>query len=197
MRFCLMPADRLGEIARFRRGLSAGGKWIRTIGPWRQAVGPVMENGESFAGACRAGHPTVRRCGDVRLRALVKGSWLGSSVSLWAKPHPWRRATARRFFWLTGQRRVFRRGTKGSKPSPSTSESRANLTSLPSLQGLCAAAYWTPITGAHEVRGAIRDRWAALGWERGSLGYPVSDETNEVDGSGRLSLFEHGAIPPA
>ena len=76
-------------------------------------------------------------------------------------------------------------------------ESRANLTSLPSLQGLCAAAYWTPITGAHEVRGAIRDRWAALGWERGSLGYPVSDETNEVDGSGRLSLFEHGAIPPA
>ena len=43
---------------------------------------------QSFTGACRAGHPTVRRCGDVRLRALVKGSWLGSSVSLWAKPHP-------------------------------------------------------------------------------------------------------------
>ena len=88
-------------------------------------------------------------------------------------------------------------GTEGSNPAPSTSESRANLTSLPSLQGLCAAAYWTPITGAHEVRGAIRDRWVALGWERGSLGYPVSDETNEVDGCGRLSLFEHGAIPPA
>jgi hypothetical protein len=95
---------------------------------WRQAVGPVMENGESFAGACRAGHPTVRRCGDVRLDALVKGSWLGSSVSLWAKPHPWRRATARRFFWLTGQKRVFRRGTKGSNPSPSSGESAANLT---------------------------------------------------------------------
>src|SRR5580700_1143872 len=29
----LMPADRLGEIARFRRGLSAGGNRIRTIGP--------------------------------------------------------------------------------------------------------------------------------------------------------------------
>src|SRR3984893_13720461 len=85
-----------------------------------------MENGESFAGACRAGHPTVRRCGDVGLRALVKGAWLGSSVSLWAKPHPWRRATARRFFWLTGLRRVFRRGTNGSNPSPSSGESRAN-----------------------------------------------------------------------
>jgi hypothetical protein len=54
--------------------------------------------------------------------------------------------------------------------------------------------YWTPTTGAHEVHGAIRDRWAALGWERSSLGYPVSDETDEVDGSGRVSLFEHGAI---
>ena len=85
-----------------------------------------MENGESFAGACQAGHPPVRHCGDVRLRALVKGNWLGSSVSLWAKPHPWRRATARRFFWLTGQKRVFRRGTKGSNPSSSTSEFSAN-----------------------------------------------------------------------
>jgi len=45
-----------------------------------------------------AGYPRVRRCGDVAFRALVKGSRLGSFVSLWAKPHPWRRATARRFF---------------------------------------------------------------------------------------------------
>ena len=82
---------------------------------------------QSFTGACRAGHPTVRRCGDVRLRALVKGSWLGSSVSLWAKPHPWRRATARRFFWLTGQKQVFRRGTKGSNPSLSSREAGRRL----------------------------------------------------------------------
>ena len=54
--------------------------------------------------------------------------------------------------------------------------------------------YWTPLTGAHEVSGLIRDRWAALGWERSELGYPISDETDEVDGSGRFSLFEHGSI---
>jgi hypothetical protein len=54
--------------------------------------------------------------------------------------------------------------------------------------------YWTPTTGAHEVHGAIQQRWAALGWETSSLGYPVSDEIDEVDGSGRVSLFEHGAI---
>src|SRR5437870_4096016 len=34
--------------------------------------------------------------------------------------------------------------------------------------------YWTPATGAHEVYGAIRARWAALRWERGLLGYPTS-----------------------
>ena len=54
--------------------------------------------------------------------------------------------------------------------------------------------YWTPTTGAHEVHGLIRDKWASLGWEKSALGYPVSDETDEVDGTGRFSLFEHGAI---
>jgi hypothetical protein len=54
--------------------------------------------------------------------------------------------------------------------------------------------YWTALTAAHEVHGLIRDRWAALGWEQSSLGYPISDETDEIDGSGRFSLFEHGSI---
>jgi hypothetical protein len=54
--------------------------------------------------------------------------------------------------------------------------------------------YWTPLTGAFEVHGAIRDRWSSLGWERSALGYPISDETDEVDGSGRFNVFEHGTI---
>jgi hypothetical protein len=54
--------------------------------------------------------------------------------------------------------------------------------------------YWTPNTGAHEVHGLIREKWAALGWERSALGYPISDETDEVDGSGRFNVFEHGTI---
>jgi len=52
--------------------------------------------------------------------------------------------------------------------------------------------YWTPKTGAHEVRGAIRDKWASLGWERGKLGYPISDEF--ASGAGRRSNFQHGFI---
>jgi hypothetical protein len=54
--------------------------------------------------------------------------------------------------------------------------------------------YWSPTTGAHEVHGSIRAEWARRGWEQSGLGYPVSDEIDEPDGSGRVSLFEHGAI---
>ncbi|WP_427133829.1 choice-of-anchor D domain-containing protein [Pseudarthrobacter sp. S9] len=49
--------------------------------------------------------------------------------------------------------------------------------------------YWTPKTGAHEVRGLIRAKWAALGWETGKLGYPVTDETGTADGVGRFNHF--------
>ena len=54
--------------------------------------------------------------------------------------------------------------------------------------------YWSPPTGAHEVHGLIRQQWAALGWERSPLGYPISDETDEIDGTGRFNTFEHGSI---
>lgn len=53
--------------------------------------------------------------------------------------------------------------------------------------------YWTPSTGAHEVHGAILDRWAALGFEQSFLGYPISDEKEFSEG-GRISSFQHGDI---
>lgn len=54
--------------------------------------------------------------------------------------------------------------------------------------------YWTAQTGAHEVQGAIRVKWAQLGGHRGFLGYPATDETGTPDGRGRFSHFEHGSI---
>ncbi|WP_235883252.1 N-acetylmuramoyl-L-alanine amidase [Saccharopolyspora elongata] len=54
------------------------------------------------------------------------------------------------------------------------------------------SVYWTPGTGAHEIRGAIKDRWAQVGWERSYLGYPTSDEY-AVPG-GRRSDFQHGYV---
>ena len=54
--------------------------------------------------------------------------------------------------------------------------------------------YWTPETGAREVHGAIREKWAALGWETGYLGYPVTDETATPDTVGRFNHFQGGSI---
>ena len=54
--------------------------------------------------------------------------------------------------------------------------------------------YFTPQTGAHEVHGAIRLKWAQLRGHRGFLGYPTTDETGTPDGRGRFNHFEHGSI---
>lgn len=58
--------------------------------------------------------------------------------------------------------------------------------------------YWTPRTGPMSVSGAVRNRWAAMGWEAGPLGYPVRDQyrmatlgpTQPV----QWCLFEHGVV---
>ena len=54
--------------------------------------------------------------------------------------------------------------------------------------------YFHPATGAHEVHGLIRQKWAALGWELSPLGYPMTDEIDLFDGSGKVSKFQGGEI---
>ncbi|WP_416067330.1 LGFP repeat-containing protein [Rhizobium sp. ZK1] len=51
-----------------------------------------------------------------------------------------------------------------------------------------ASIYWTSETGAHATYGAIRDKWARLGWET-FLGYPITDESGTPDGVGRFNHF--------
>ncbi len=51
--------------------------------------------------------------------------------------------------------------------------------------------YWSEATGAHEVHGAIRVKWAQLGGER-ATGLPVTDELGTPDGVGRFNHFQHG-----
>lgn len=55
-----------------------------------------------------------------------------------------------------------------------------------------ASIYWTRALGAHEVQGAIRAHWRALGWERGPMGYPTTDERGTPDGVGRYNHFTGG-----
>ena len=55
--------------------------------------------------------------------------------------------------------------------------------------------YWHPLTGASEVHGLIRSKWAMLGWEKSALGYPKTDERSSAGGpKGRYNLFQGGAI---
>ena len=57
-----------------------------------------------------------------------------------------------------------------------------------------SSIYWTPTTGAHEVYGGIRDFWAADGWERSRVGYPISAEQDRGDIPGREQMFQRGPI---
>lgn len=54
--------------------------------------------------------------------------------------------------------------------------------------------YWSPSTGAHEVHGAIRDKWAWYGWDRSFLGLPLTSEITASDGIGRYNHFQNGSI---
>lgn len=60
------------------------------------------------------------------------------------------------------------------------------------FNGNSASIYWTPDTGAAAIFGAIRAKWAAIGWEASVLGYPVTDELTTPDGVGRYNHFNHG-----
>jgi hypothetical protein len=55
-----------------------------------------------------------------------------------------------------------------------------------------ASIYWHPDTGAHEVYGAIREKWAAMGFTRSHLGFPVSAEQDAA--GGRVQRFQGGAL---
>jgi uncharacterized protein with LGFP repeats len=61
-----------------------------------------------------------------------------------------------------------------------------------------AVIYWSPLTGAHPVYGLIKDKWAQLGWETGTMGYPLTDETASVGywatRSQRQSIFVRGGL---
>ena len=56
------------------------------------------------------------------------------------------------------------------------------------------SVYWSRSTGAHTVFGAIRDRWRDTGWERGPLGYPITDQRTTPDGRSQYLHFQRGSV---
>jgi len=53
--------------------------------------------------------------------------------------------------------------------------------------------YWLPRYGAHAVYGLIGELWNGMGRERGTCGYPTTDEYS-FGADGRRSDFQHGKI---
>ncbi|MDF2048678.1 GH25 family lysozyme, partial [Arthrobacter sp. Cr_A7] len=54
---------------------------------------------------------------------------------------------------------------------------------------------WSPSTGAALVPfGAIREHWAAQGYENGGLGYPLSDQVCGLKSGGCFQLFQAGSV---
>ncbi|MGN7148009.1 GH25 family lysozyme, partial [Arthrobacter sp. SAFR-179] len=57
------------------------------------------------------------------------------------------------------------------------------------------AILWSTATGAHvSPTGPIREAWKTTGFERGTLGYPTSDQTCGLKDGGCYQNFQNGAI---
>lgn len=54
--------------------------------------------------------------------------------------------------------------------------------------------YWSMGTGAHIIQGAIKGKYAAVGWENSPLGYPVTDEICGLRDGGCFNHFQDGSI---
>ncbi|WP_448626976.1 reprolysin-like metallopeptidase [Geodermatophilus sp. URMC 64] len=91
--------------------------------------------------------------------------------------------------WLAGG------GPGGSLGYP-TSDERCGLRDRGCFQAFQGGwAYWSPATGARVVApGAVRDRWGALGWERGRLGYPTGDPVCGLPDNGCAQTFQGGTL---
>lgn len=83
-------------------------------------------------------------------------------------------------------------GARGLLGAPTTDE-----TATPDRVGAFThfergSIYWSPSTGAHEVHGSFRGYWAARGWERSFLGFPVTNEFPAGRGVGQH--FQGGSL---
>ena len=180
----LIPADGVGRYSNFRR-LNASIYWSPTTGA-RAVYGDIARLWKSM-GAERSPHGYPR----TEERATPDGRGRYSSFQNGG------------IYWRSGVGASSVRGAiytawgryryeAGHLRFPLTSERGTpdGIGRYNHFEG--GSIYFTPGTGAREVRGAIRARWRALGSETSYLGYPTSDEF-AVPG-GRRSNFQKGYI---
>lgn len=144
---------------------------------------PITQHYAALGGAATYGNPTNAeyRVAGGRARDYQRGSIVWSARTGARAVHG---AIATKYRGLGGAAGVLGFATTDEQGTPD-GVGRYNHFDA----GAGGSIYWTPATGAWSVHGAIRQRWAALGWERGPLGYPITDERGTPDGIGRYNQF--------
>ncbi|GGN09136.1 uncharacterized protein with LGFP repeats [Actinoplanes campanulatus] len=146
-----------------------------TRGPIRTAY--LTAGGQSSLGAATTG-PMQATTAGTEVQWFQKGRLYHSAAT---GAHAVRGAILTKYRALGTAGSFLRYPTAGERPG-------AGGGWYSTFQG--GSIYWSPATGAHEVHGAIRTRWLALGGEGGHLGYPRSDET--AVSVGRAVQFQRG-----
>ncbi|PPK97766.1 SpoIID/LytB domain protein [Kineococcus xinjiangensis] len=127
------------------------------------------------------------RCttGDATLTSAAAARFAGTLRSSWWVPQPGGTgAVTDRWRALGGDAGVLGRPT-GPHRALSHVEGTYQLFERGSV-------YWSPASGAASVRGAIRDKWGAMGWENSLLRFPTSDEFGVRGGAGQH--FQGGSV---
>ncbi|SEO61371.1 LGFP repeat-containing protein [Trujillonella endophytica] len=73
---------------------------------------------------------------------------------------------------------------------PVTGQTGVNGGSFNHFEG--GSIYASPSTGAHAISGAIRDKWASLGWENSWLGFPTAEMVSQSGGFHQH--FQNGSV---
>ena len=172
-----------GAVSVFQGGriywsAAAGARWARgTIGARYVSLGAE----KSFLH-----YPTtsqlVTRNGTGRYQTFQGGSLFWSSTT---GPR-WMRGDIREKYLAMGNDASYLRSPTTDQRVTSSGAGRHQTF----FQG--GSIYWSSATGAHPVRGAIRTKWATLGWERSWLGYPTGDDYSTTNG--RRPNFQKGYI---
>jgi hypothetical protein len=157
------------------------------------ATGPEASAPEARSEVCTGTDPIVVHYCELGGAASVLGSPVGAAYAVGAGRG--QDYTAGSIYWTvaTGAREVhgpiasrsrYAGGPLGRLGFPMSDQRTAadGVGAYNHFQG--GSIFWSPATGAHEVHGVLRARWAQLGWERSPLGYPISDEY-AVNGGGQ------------
>ncbi|MEU8136530.1 NucA/NucB deoxyribonuclease domain-containing protein [Streptodolium elevatio] len=150
--------------------------------------GAILNKYESLGGPGTQGNPT----GDFDVTPDDQGEFqhfANASSIYWSQPtgaHQIGGNIRAKWGALGAQAGPLGYPTTDETPTPD-SVGRFNHFRMP--DGAAASIYWKSDLGAHDIRGAIRAKWAAQGWETGGLGYPTTDEVATPDGIGRFNHF--------